>query len=344
MWRNVALALVLVGAMLGTFVPGIARADDADPEAIRRAKTEFEDGSHAYRAERWELAASHFEAADEAVPDDRALRMAMRARQKAGHKARAATLAAAALRRYPNADGTVDLANELLHELRDELHEIEITCTRPCVLTVGTRVVPGRRAESWSVFLDPGAARVSAAFETGGPASHQLDAIAGGSGSITLEPTAAPAPTSTSTPTPPATPRPGEGTAVDTPAADGPSFIEHPGVFVAALVATAGLGGVTIWSGIDTLQDPGEETVREACRGEGPRCPEYQLGLEKQLRTNILIGATAGMAVLTGIIGLAVTDWGGDDDVEAAWLEGVSIAYGANAGPDGGLFTLHGRF
>src|SRR5690606_37522280 len=80
---------------------------------------------------------------------------------------------------------------------------------------------------------------------------------------------------------------------------DEPSWIEHPGVFIALSVATAGVGAATIWSGVDTLNNPGTDAVREACRGQGTACPEYQLGREKQLRTNILIGATAGTALLT---------------------------------------------
>ena len=61
---------------------------------------------------------------------------------------------------------------------------------------------------------------------------------------------------------------------------------------------TAGAGGVLAWSGVDTLQNPGAENVRKACAGKGPECPEYKLGLESQLRTNVLIGATAAAGML----------------------------------------------
>src|SRR5690606_15115888 len=106
----------------------------------------------------------------------------------------------------------------------------------------------------------------SAAFEAGGPASHELEAIADGSTTITLEPTTErPAPAPAATPSPAVTPQPEAGEPVDA-SDDGPNFIEHPGVFVAGLVVTAGLDSVTIWSGVDTLEDPGEETVREEYR------------------------------------------------------------------------------
>jgi hypothetical protein len=37
----------------------------------------------------------------------------------------------------------------------------------------------------------------------------------------------------------------------------------------------------------------------------------YQKGVDKQHRTNILIGVTAGVGVATGVIGAFFTDWGG---------------------------------
>ena len=68
----------------------------------------------------------------------------------------------------------------------------------------------------------------------------------------------------------------------------------------------------------------------EACAGQGTDCPEYQEGLDKQLRTNILIGATAGAAVITAVFGIFVSDWGSDDE-QVGWAvsNDGSLLYGS---------------
>ena len=164
------------------------------------------------------------------------------------------------------------------------------------------------------MFLDEGEAVLSASFEGGGDAHQNVTAVKGAMDELRFEPPAeAPPPK----PVPGRDPvgddsatTPGDTGSDDGPVTvDGPSWIESPWVFAVGAIATAGLGGVTIWSGIDTLDNPGTEAVKEACVGQGTECPEYQAGRSKQLRTNILIGATAGTALLTGIIGIFVTEW-----------------------------------
>ena len=53
---------------------------------------------------------------------------------------------------------------------------------------------------------------------------------------------------------------------------------------------------MTIWSGIDTQNNPGTAAVKADCVGQGTSCPQYQQGLSSQLRTNVLIAATGGVA------------------------------------------------
>lgn len=59
--------------------------------------------------------------------------------------------------------------------------------------------------------------------------------------------------------------------------------------------------------------------MRAACAGKGPDCPEYKIGLENQLRTNILIGATAGAGAVTVLLAI-FTRWGGGDAAKKAAL------------------------
>jgi hypothetical protein len=66
--------------------------------------------------------------------------------------------------------------------------------------------------------------------------------------------------------------------------------------------------GVTVWSGIDTVNNPGADRVRAECESED--CALYQDGLDRQHRTNALVGVTLGVGVATAVIGLFATDWG----------------------------------
>lgn len=74
-----------------------------------------------------------------------------------------------------------------------------------------------------------------------------------------------------------------------------------PAWFVVGAVATAALAGVTIWSGIDTL-DKHEAFVDGDASQKGP-------GQDAQLRTNLLLGGTLLSAAGTGITAIFV-DWG----------------------------------
>ncbi|MCC6526574.1 MAG: hypothetical protein IT373_28255, partial [Polyangiaceae bacterium] len=107
--------------------------------------------------------------------------------------------------------------------------------------------------------------------------------------------------------------------------------------FFVSLVATVGVGATTIWSGVDTVKNPGADAVRAACQGLGSDCPEYQDGRQKQLRTNVLIGVTAGLGVLTAVFA-GVSDW--------AALGGGSapVATALELGPEGGSLGLRASF
>src|SRR5262249_18546939 len=93
------------------------------------------------------------------------------------------------------------------------------------------------------------------------------------------------------------------------------------GVFFAGLGVNVRLGGVTVWSGIDTQTNPGVEKVRAECAGKGETCPLYQQGLAKQTRTNVLIGVTAGAAAITGVLAI-LTRWHDPKPASAAIVPG----------------------
>jgi hypothetical protein len=325
MFRATALAAVL--AVLTAVLP-VAADDAPDAAKVKRAADEFDLGVQSFKSKQFDEAAQHFEAADEAVPGVKTLRLAMRARSEAGQGSRAASLAAQALERYAEDAETAKLAKETIARFEGKLHKVQVSCASPCLLAVGTRAVHGAVATRWILYVDPGKTSINASFFGNASSKPQsVVATAGGHTEIRFEPTeppkVIPTATATQTATPTAT---GSATSVPTssseippdttgaPTSTGPEGDApqpkgiHPAFFFTGLALTLGAGGVLAWSGVDTLQNPGTEAVRKACAGKGPDCPEYKLGLDNQLRTNVLIGATAGVGAVTVLFAI-FTRW-----------------------------------
>ncbi|MEO7328397.1 MAG: hypothetical protein ABI193_07455 [Minicystis sp.] len=305
-----------------------ARADKVpDAAQVRAAAEHFDAGASAFKARSFEDAASHFEAADAAVPTPKTLRQAIRARSEAGQGARAATLAALALERYPGDEATIKLAKDTIAQVEPLVQTLKISCASPCVLAFGTRSVPGEATTRWTLYLDPGKVTLAASFFGGSGAQQDMVAVAGQSRELRFEPAEAPSKKPATPAVVPASAKPGTpepdkselppGEVPVTPKADEtPGRGLHPAFFFAGLAATAGVGGVTIWSAVDTATNPGPDYVKQVCAGKGESCPEYQTGRSKQLRTNILIGASAGTAAVTLVLAI-FTNWGGSKKAKA---------------------------
>ena len=298
---------------LGFLVAAVAlawgRPSAAGPSAedIKAAAAEFDQGKQSFKARAWAEAAEHFEAADARAPSAVALELAIRARDKAGQLDRAATLAELGLARHAGDAALKKTAAPILERARKELHALRVGCRPACELVVGTTIVHGGATDQRTAYLAPGDAQISASWPGRRPQVTTVKASAGGKSEADFVPPAdAPEPTVASKPPPPAV------TVVPArdPAADDRSGLP-PIVFYVGAGLTVIAGGVTIWSGLDTQNNPGADTVREQCAGQGTSCPAYQDGLDRQNRTNILLGVTAGLAVTSGVIGVLFTDWSG---------------------------------
>jgi hypothetical protein len=342
---RIAPAAALTALILAA-APASAENGKKAPDAarVRTAAEQFDAGMAASKAKDWETAASNFEAADAAVPSPQALRKAIRARVEAGQGSRAATLAALALERYAGDEATAKLAHETIDKFEPLLQKVNVSCASPCVLAVGTRSIPGESNTRWVLYLDPGSVTLSASFLGGlGSAPRTIDGKAGRSANLRFEPVddgAASGPK----------PRAGEAGAAgaqkaspkqDLPPDPPPPVKDEPkskgispAFFAVSLVATAGLGGTTIWSGIDTINNPGADAVKKACGGKGPECPLYKEGLSHQLRTNVLIGATAGTAALTLVFAI-FTNWRGNKPKPPAEPTAIVVDRGAALGARG---------
>jgi hypothetical protein len=307
----------VVLAVLGLVSVGRAQDDTPTADAIKRAADEFALGKQAYRSEDYVEAAEHFEAADDNAPSVNALRAAMTSRSNAGQLDRAATLAALAHARHPDDENLAEEVQAILAEAATSLHRVSVTCDFPCSLVVGTSLVHGGAATDHTVYLNPGEHEIRASWtEEYGTESKNFVAIAGGSDSLEFtrpEPRGEEADERR-----PGTDEFGMDIEEDRDSSsEGPPVSEghgpRPGWFIGGVVLTAALGGVTTWSGIDTQNNPGTDEVRRLCQDnpnypDPTTCPAYQTGQNKELRTNVLIGATAAIGVTTIIVG-ALTDW-----------------------------------
>jgi hypothetical protein len=351
-----------------------------DADKLKAASDSFESGAKAFKAKQFEQAAAYFEAADDAVPSAKALRLAIRARTEAGQAARAATLAAQALDLYGADSETTKLAQETLDKLSPSLQEVKVSCVSPCLVAAGTTPIHGQQATRWRIFLEPGKTKLGATFVGNITApEQQIFAAPGGTASLRFEPPADAKPVPPVPPTPDG-PKTGDRPSNEVPPTDTPPdeapkkkhFGAHPALFFVALGATAALGATTIWSGIDTKNNPGPDKVKAACAGKGTDCPAYKEGLAHQTRTNVLIGVTAGTAAVTLIIGAFLTNWHGNDKTDPApstsnasagprrergpearlWVGAPSATYGEAAGAassgaldwGGAVVGLQGRF
>lgn len=311
-----------------TLVSAPAFAQDATPSAerIKTAAEEYDRGRRAYIAKEFEAAATHFENAFRDAPRAEALRNAIRARREAKQLARAATLSAIAAAKYPSDAPTTQLAKDVLKEAGPALQQYDIECKPECAVTADGRVVSQADATSHRIFLDPGSHELAFGFSQDRSVAKTVDAKKGGKDALAID---APPP-KPEVVTPPVTPR-------ITPPPPPPPAEKPlgPAVFFIGAGVTVALGAGTIVSGIDTKNNPGVDKVREACAGKGESCPEYQDGKSAETRTNILLGATIGAAVITGVIGVFFTQWSSSPS---------TVKVGATPLPNGGAFSASLRF
>lgn len=277
----------------------------------------YDRGTTAYLSEQYELAAHWFERAYRLVPTSTALVQAVRAHHKAGNSIRAANLALQLQDEYPGDARSKQVTSAVVGAVKPENVLVEARCERRCTLEID-----GALVQHPVFFVSPDVEHsLKAAFDNGETSSF-VQGAAGATKKITL---AAPAP-----PPPPPIPR---------------------WAFFSSLGATVALGAVTAWSGIDANNgvDAYESAARAASspginNGSSPT-PEQQAqalleeGQQKERRTNILIGVTAGMAVTTAVLGV-FTNWKGESREATSRRIEPSVAVSTK----GGGLTIKGRF
>lgn len=331
--RHLLPIIALAGAAP---VPVVHAQSTPDPEQLKLAAEEFDAGRRAYKSGDFERAAAHFENAFRDAPSSQALRMAIRSRKEAGHFARAATLCVRALSLYPDDSETTRLAQQVLTETSSQLFKVTIECDPACTVLVDGKLVRDDAATRQVIFTPEGRHTLVAGWGKNRNVSKEVTGEAGGAVVLSFEapeeeepkPDVVPPPR----PKPPPPADPSESTS---------SGKASPALFWLGTAVTGLFVGLTVVSGIDTLNNPGQDKVREKCVGLGTSCPEYQDGLDKQARTNYLLaGSAVGVASIT-VIGVFFTDWGGG---EAEGDRGVSFAPVADPIGRGVGMAASGRF
>jgi hypothetical protein len=260
----------------------------ADVSAAARA---FSDGQAAQLEGNFERAAQSFELAFNIAPSKEALRSAVRARHLGNQLPRAATLAHLLLMQYPDDADSARLANDVIAEARIKLARIAITCAPHCTVAVGGRAISLTAAPTHVVFATPGHQSLEITFD--GDRTVKRDVALKAGDDVAL-PIAAP---------------PVSHVATSHAAAAAPAAVEprplSPMVALAGGAVTLGLAGVAIWSGLDTSKAHDAYAAMPTPEG-------WSSGRSRQLRTNVLLGATAATAVTTGLIAVFWTNWNGD--------------------------------
>ncbi len=269
---------------------GTARSDDAptahDPTA---AAAHFSEAERAFEAGDFVRAATEFEASYHTNPHPTSLWNAAKSWDKALEMPRAANLYRRFLDEAPKDTPFRDLAHDALKSLSQKLGRIEVVA--PGATRVRVDDKPLDRSLVW--FVSPGAHLVSAEID-GELVSREVTLGAAETRSVALA--RAKVESEPPKPEPPARVKP----ATDAPRGATPWLL-------APFAGTTALGvGLLIWSGADTL------VARSQYDELAPadQAAVYDQGKLKQDRTNVILGVTAGLGLLTTALAVFAIDWG----------------------------------
>ena len=273
-----AAALVALVALAS---PSLAFAAPDDRSAARH----FVDGQKAFTAGDYAHAGDEFEAAYRDKPHHAPLWNAARSWQRGGEEVRAANLYARYLREAPPDAPDRDQATAALRTLTSRLGRIELHAAG-----VEKLRLDGKPVEAPVLYVAAGE-HVAEADDKGRAIRTVARVSAGELVSVTL----APEPRSAPLGPPPAPLPPGKPLSPIVPMVGG--------------ALTAAAGGFAIVSGLDT-RSKRDEFLADRTQAR------LDDAFSSQTRTNVLIGTTAGLAVISGVIAIFFTDWSGGATTE----------------------------
>jgi tetratricopeptide (TPR) repeat protein len=315
--RVLGAALLLSAAASAPTAFAQKPATTATAEERRLAAKDFAEGDRQFKEGDYRGAALSYERAYHRVPHHSALWNAARSWHRAGELAKAANLYAQYLREAPPNARDRNNAQKALNELSNKLARLEIHAS-----DVTDVKVDGNQITATSVFVTPGEHLVEGQTKDGGTVRQPQTVQAGDVVSVALVPP----------PPAPATPPP----AAEAPPPPAPPRAQHgwsPIVVYFEGAVTLALTGITIWSGLDTLQ-------QKDAFDRNPTQDNLDVGKQKETRTNLLIGASAAAGAITALTAIFLVDWhaGAAGDREKQGEPHVTLGAGL------GTVTVHGEF
>lgn len=277
------MAAVLVGLACLMVALG-AHADDK-----KRASELFTQGETRFRVGDYAGAAAAFEEANGLSPHPNILWNAARSLERAGSAARAANTYHAYLQSADDAPADRAAAAQSLARLTKQLGRLELHPEdgQSEVLVDGARV-------SGSVyFVTPGTHTV-VMLAQGREQSQTILVDAGGTRSVTpmqRAPEGSPDPA-------PAAPV----AAKESPSSEAGSRGVSPIIFFTGAGLTLVAAGLAVGFGVDTANERDRFDA-------SPSRETFDLGRDKQFRTNVAVGIAAGLGVLTAVTGIWLVDW-----------------------------------
>lgn len=332
MTRYAALAWVLVCALVHPAASAVAQT----AQERRAAAEAYDRGSSSWLAREYEQAAEWFETAHRLAPAAPALIQAVRAHDRAGNDLRAATLALRLEALYGEDRAAQRAARAVLRDAPAAFVRVDVRCAAECTIDLD-----GTLQEHPSFFVTPAERHtVVLAFSTG-EVRRDIEGSAGDTIAVEAEapPQAAETPSTDGAG--------GDGTTGDVGGTataagrarlvgrggdrDEPSSGWSPAVAITGAALTAGAAAFLTWSYIDA-----RDGVADYERM--PTVEKLEAGQAKELRTEIAIGVTAGLAAATLAIAIFATDWSGGGEPEGDVRASVAIS------PAGGSVGVEGRF
>lgn len=284
---------------------------------VGAAAQAFQEGQKAQLSGEFARAAELFELADQLAPTPEAIRSAIRNRDAAEQPARAATLALAAVARYPSDAETQAIAGQLFERVAPELSRLTIDCDEPCTLLLNGEALSARPVARTDVYVPPGAYTLDARFDAERASSQQLELVSGAHEQLEVTAPLAAARVELE----PSGPRAGRVQELSLREPNG-TTAESQGIspwFVAGAGAlTVGVATAALITGLDAVRK------RDAYQAD-PTRESYERGVESQKWTNALWIATGGLAA-TSLVLLAFTDWDGEEQRSTATLSISPVA------------------
>jgi hypothetical protein len=281
-WAVVVAALAVVGVIPVT-ARGAEPSGQETEEDRRAAGRLFLEAQRAFGSGDYRHAAESFEAAYKRVPKLPALWNAARAWHRAGEPVRAANLYASYLDKAPPNAPDRASAISSMKQLDGKLGRLEVHAEGFDSVTVDGEPLEGAR-----VYVSPGTHVVEG--RKGSKSARETPSATPGvatSVALVVPPDAPLAP-----PTPPPAPPEPE------------KWHGFPPAVVAVGAGLTGLSaGLMLWSGLETMG-------QRATFDRAPTQQNLDSGRSAETRTNVFIGITIGLGVLTGATALFLTDWG----------------------------------